>query len=134
MWNFCQAAHSCGSDCSHQEGGSLKQENFICLYDLCKISQVCLQLLDIWDELVHYARPCLQRCQIKMSSYGVNLVTKHPEIQLLNISTLYRVSSQIDVLKQVQARGLDSLFRSSSRSLKIYRSSTDMESTGGVRY
>lgn len=46
---------------SHQEGGSLKQKNFIGLYDLCKIPQVCLQLLDIWDELVHYARPCLQR-------------------------------------------------------------------------
>lgn len=50
-----------GSGRSHQEGGPLKQENFICLYDLCKIPQVCLQLLDIWDELVHYARPCLQR-------------------------------------------------------------------------
>lgn len=48
-----------GSGCSHQEGGSLKQKNFICLYDLRKISQVRLQLLDVWDELVHYARPGL---------------------------------------------------------------------------
>ncbi len=50
-----------GSGRSHQEGGSLKQKNFICLYDLRKIPQVCLQLLDVWDELVHYARPGLQR-------------------------------------------------------------------------
>lgn len=52
-------AVSQGSGCSHQEGGSLKQKNFICLYDLRKISQVRLQLLDVWDELVHYARPGL---------------------------------------------------------------------------
>lgn len=55
---FCPA-HCHGSGCPHQEGGSLKQKNFVCFYDLCKISQVCLQLLDIWDELVHYARPSL---------------------------------------------------------------------------
>lgn len=48
-----------GSGCSHQEGGSLKQKNLICLYDLREISQVRLQLLDVWDELVHYARPGL---------------------------------------------------------------------------
>lgn len=53
--------HATGSCCSHQEGGSLKQKNFICLYDLRKIPQVCLQLLDVWDELVHYAGPGLQR-------------------------------------------------------------------------
>lgn len=52
-------AISRGSGCSHQEGGSLEQENFICLYDLGEISQVRLQLLDVWDELVHYARPGL---------------------------------------------------------------------------
>lgn len=36
-------------------------------------------------------------------------------------TTLYRVSSQIDVAKQVQSRGLDNLFRSSSLSLNIYK-------------
>lgn len=41
--------------CSHQERGSLKQQHFICLDDLCKIPQVCLQLLDVWDKLVHNA-------------------------------------------------------------------------------
>lgn len=57
---FCTAhRHGCG--CPHQEGGSLKQKNFIRFYDLCKVSKVGLQLLDVWDELVHYARPSLQR-------------------------------------------------------------------------
>ena len=36
-------------------------------------------------------------------------------------TTLYRVSSQIDVAKQVQSSGLDNLFRSSSLSLNIYK-------------
>lgn len=36
-------------------------------------------------------------------------------------TTLYKVSSQIDVLKHVQAKGLESRLRSSSRSLKICR-------------
>lgn len=40
-------------------------------------------------------------------------------IWTVRFKTLYRVSSQIDVLKHVQAKGLDSLRRSSSRSLKI---------------
>ena len=45
--------------CPHQEGGFLKQEDLISFYNLCKVPQVGLQLLDIWDELVHDARPGL---------------------------------------------------------------------------
>lgn len=55
------SSHYCASGCSHQESGSLKQKHFICLDDLCKIPQVCLQLLDIGDKLVHYAGPGLWR-------------------------------------------------------------------------
>lgn len=73
---FCPCCCARGSGCSHQEGGSLKQKNFICLYDLRKISQVCLQLLDVWDELVHYARPGLQRQKhSKMFINSVDFVT-----------------------------------------------------------
>lgn len=44
----------------HQEGCPLKQKDFVRLYDLSKVPQVRLQLLDVGDELVHYARPGLQ--------------------------------------------------------------------------
>lgn len=54
----------------HQEGGSLKQEDLISFYNLCKISQVRLQLLDIWDELVHDARPGLHT--VNMSSVSLH--------------------------------------------------------------
>ena len=58
-----------------------------------------------------------------------SLLSDTPFIQLLTLvlnryealsATLYRVSSQIDVAKQVQSRGFDNLFRSSSLSLNIY--------------
>lgn len=73
---FFPPAHCCGSGFSHQESGSLKQKDLICFYDLCKISQVCLQLLDVWDKLVHYARPGLQR-QDKKKDYLHSLVCHH---------------------------------------------------------
>lgn len=36
-----------------QEGGSLKQQHFIGVDDLCKVGQVGLYLVDIGDQLVH---------------------------------------------------------------------------------
>lgn len=100
--------------CPHQEGGSLKQENLISFYDLCKIPQVGLQLLDVWDELVDYTRPGLHAHDQLLLCFILTLKDSNK-----NMSTLYRVSSQMEVLKHVHSRGLDSLFRSSSRSLKI---------------
>jgi len=77
-----------GSSCSYQEGGSLKQKNFICLYDLCKIPQVRLQLLDVWDELINYAGPGLQGHFIMLftnnSSIYMDTKTHHQRANRIN--------------------------------------------------
>lgn len=67
-----------------------------------------------------------QACEkrIKLSFTSINFIHLQFNVQSGRFTTLYRVSSQIDVLKHVQAKGLESLFRSSSRSLKICKNSS----------
>ena len=50
---------------TYQEGGPFKQKHLIGLYDLGKVSQVRLQLLYVWNELVHNGGPRLEQIKHK---------------------------------------------------------------------
>ena len=68
----------------------------------------------------------------KFSRFCSNCVTLGMSWYTIDDQALYNVSSQIDVRKHVQSSGFDSLFKSSSRSLKICQMQTRVRVTFSV--
>lgn len=96
-----------------QEGGPLKEEHLVGVDNVGKVGQRALQLLHIGDEHVDDGGPCLKKKENIVSMFIAKSSWKVDRL------TLYRVSSQMDVRKQVQSSGLDSRWRFSSRSRNI---------------
>ena len=87
---------------NHQKSGSLKEQHLISVEDPSEVAEARLKLLDIGNEEVDYVGPRLDM------DNSDNSTQQAPA----GLYTLYNVSSQMDVLKQVHSRGRD-LFCSS---------------------
>ncbi|TNN79206.1 hypothetical protein EYF80_010450 [Liparis tanakae] len=91
-----------GGGCSHQEGGSLKQKDFVCLYDLRKVSQVGFQLLDVRDELIHFVNEAedFGVGRVLQDGLQTRLVVVHVFLQLAALNIEY-INKNLYISKNV---------------------------------